>query len=133
MLVRWTGTDDPMTELAKRNAFALSAGHSFILFLGARILSRQRTQHSQHGNLNQGVPPFRLITHTSVCKGLREGETSRIEREQPVMQISESWRDLFCARIRSGLRAWTHSHTMGCPTFRHENGRADGNAHHVRR
>lgn len=35
MLVRWTGTDDRMTELAKRNALALSAGHSFILFLGA--------------------------------------------------------------------------------------------------
>jgi adenosine/AMP kinase len=35
MLVRWTGTDDLMIELAKRNAVALSAGHSFILFLGA--------------------------------------------------------------------------------------------------
>jgi uncharacterized protein len=35
MLVRWTGTDDAMIELAKRNAQALSAGHSFILFLGS--------------------------------------------------------------------------------------------------
>ena len=35
MLVRWTGTDESMIELAKRNALALSAGHSFILFLGA--------------------------------------------------------------------------------------------------
>ncbi|HTN70360.1 MAG TPA: adenosine-specific kinase [Methylomirabilota bacterium] len=35
MLIRWTGTDDAMIELAKRNAFALSAGHSFILFLGS--------------------------------------------------------------------------------------------------
>jgi adenosine/AMP kinase len=34
MLVRWTGTDDSMIELAKRNALILSAGHSFILFLG---------------------------------------------------------------------------------------------------
>jgi len=34
MLVRWTGTDEGMIELAKRNALALSAGHSFILFLG---------------------------------------------------------------------------------------------------
>ncbi len=33
-LVRWTGTDDEMIELAKKNALALSAGHSFILFLG---------------------------------------------------------------------------------------------------
>jgi adenosine/AMP kinase len=35
MLVRWTGTDETMIELAKRNALALSAGHSFILFLGS--------------------------------------------------------------------------------------------------
>lgn len=34
MLVRWTGTDNDMIELAKRNALALAAGHSFILFLG---------------------------------------------------------------------------------------------------
>jgi adenosine/AMP kinase len=34
-LVRWSGTDDSMIELAKRNALALSAGHSFILFLGS--------------------------------------------------------------------------------------------------
>lgn len=34
MLVRWTGTDKEMIELAKRNALALAAGHSFILFLG---------------------------------------------------------------------------------------------------
>src|SRR3989338_10645145 len=35
MLVRWTGTDDQLIELAKRNALALGAGHSFILFLGS--------------------------------------------------------------------------------------------------
>jgi adenosine/AMP kinase len=34
MLVRWTGTDEAMIELAQRNALALSAGHVFILFLG---------------------------------------------------------------------------------------------------
>jgi len=33
-LIRWTGNDDEMIELARRNALALSAGHSFILFLG---------------------------------------------------------------------------------------------------
>ena len=33
-LVRWTGTDAQMIELAKKNALALSAGHAFILFLG---------------------------------------------------------------------------------------------------
>jgi adenosine/AMP kinase len=34
MLVRWSGTDEAMIELAKRNALTLSAGHSFIVFLG---------------------------------------------------------------------------------------------------
>jgi adenosine/AMP kinase len=33
-LIRWTGTDDDMIELAKRNASAIAAGHTFILFLG---------------------------------------------------------------------------------------------------
>jgi len=32
-LIRWSGTDPAMIELAKQNALALSAGHSFILFL----------------------------------------------------------------------------------------------------
>lgn len=33
-LIRWSGTDEEMIELAKANARALAAGHSFILFLG---------------------------------------------------------------------------------------------------
>jgi len=33
-LIRWTGTDNEMIELAKKNAQAVGAGHSFILFLG---------------------------------------------------------------------------------------------------
>jgi adenosine/AMP kinase len=33
-LVRWSGTDPPLEELARRNAMALAAGHSFIIFLG---------------------------------------------------------------------------------------------------
>jgi adenosine/AMP kinase len=33
-LIRWTGTDDAMIELAKKNAAAIAAGHAFILFLG---------------------------------------------------------------------------------------------------
>jgi adenosine/AMP kinase len=32
-LVRWTGTDEAMIELARKNAMAISAGHSFIIFL----------------------------------------------------------------------------------------------------
>ena len=33
-LVRAGGTDDELIDLAKRNAIAMSAGHSFIVFLG---------------------------------------------------------------------------------------------------
>ena len=33
-LVRWSGTDSAMVELARKNATALAAGHSFIVFLG---------------------------------------------------------------------------------------------------
>jgi adenosine/AMP kinase len=33
-LVRWSGTDPEMIELAKKNAMALSTGHCFIIFLG---------------------------------------------------------------------------------------------------
>jgi len=33
-LVRWSGTDEAMIALATRNAQAIGAGHSFIVFLG---------------------------------------------------------------------------------------------------
>lgn len=32
-LVRYTGTDDELVELAKKNAYTIAAGHSFILFM----------------------------------------------------------------------------------------------------
>jgi adenosine/AMP kinase len=33
-LIRWSGTDEAMIALARSNAQAIGAGHSFILFLG---------------------------------------------------------------------------------------------------
>lgn len=33
-LVRWSGTDDAMIDLARQNALTIGAGHSFIIFLG---------------------------------------------------------------------------------------------------
>jgi adenosine/AMP kinase len=33
-LIRWSGNDEAMVALAKRNAQAIGAGHSFIVFLG---------------------------------------------------------------------------------------------------
>ncbi len=32
-LLRWSGTDEAMIDLARKNALAISAGHSFIVFL----------------------------------------------------------------------------------------------------
>lgn len=32
-LIRWSGTDEAMLELARKNALAIGAGHSFIIFL----------------------------------------------------------------------------------------------------
>jgi adenosine/AMP kinase len=32
-LIRWSGTDEAMIDLAKMNALAIGAGHSFIIFL----------------------------------------------------------------------------------------------------
>ena len=33
-LIRWTGTDPALTDLARKNAGAIAAGHTFIVFLG---------------------------------------------------------------------------------------------------
>jgi adenosine/AMP kinase len=33
-LVRWSGTDEEMIELARKNAMQVGAGHSFFIFLG---------------------------------------------------------------------------------------------------
>ncbi|MEM5789872.1 MAG: adenosine-specific kinase [Syntrophobacteraceae bacterium] len=33
-LVRWSGTDEAMIELARKNAQSVGAGHSFLIFLG---------------------------------------------------------------------------------------------------
>jgi adenosine/AMP kinase len=34
-LVRWSGTDSAMTELARKNAAAIGAGHCFVVFLAS--------------------------------------------------------------------------------------------------
>ncbi|HEY5743457.1 MAG TPA: adenosine-specific kinase [Terrimicrobiaceae bacterium] len=36
-LVRWTGTDRAMIELAKTNALVIGAGHSFLIFFGKEL------------------------------------------------------------------------------------------------
>ena len=41
-LVRWSGTDEAMIDLARKNALAIGAGHSFILFQIGRASCRER-------------------------------------------------------------------------------------------
>ena len=36
-LVRWSGTDEAMIELAQRNASAIGAGHSFIIIFSLAV------------------------------------------------------------------------------------------------
>ena len=48
-VVRWSGTDAAMTELAKKNAVAIGAGHSFIVCLGDGFYPLDV--------LNAGLPP----------------------------------------------------------------------------
>ncbi len=37
-LIRWSGTDEQMIELAQKNAQKIGAGHSFILFLAVDFI-----------------------------------------------------------------------------------------------
>ena len=50
-LVRWSGTDPAMTELARKNAVAIGAGHSFIVFL-------ERAERSRKALANCRRKPF---------------------------------------------------------------------------
>jgi adenosine/AMP kinase len=36
-LIRWSGTNDAMIDLAKKNMEAIGAGHSFVVFLGEGV------------------------------------------------------------------------------------------------
>jgi adenosine/AMP kinase len=53
-LVRWSGTDPAMTELAKKNAAALGAGHSFIIFLGDGFYPLNVLNYSSSARVNPG-------------------------------------------------------------------------------
>jgi adenosine/AMP kinase len=46
-LIRWTGTDEAMTELAKKNAQAIGAGTFVHPVFRRGVLSHQRAEHRQ--------------------------------------------------------------------------------------
>jgi hypothetical protein len=43
-LVRWSGTDEAMIDLACQNATAIAAGHTFLIFLGDGFFPSQRAR-----------------------------------------------------------------------------------------
>ena len=44
-LVRHSGTEPGLVELAKKNAFALAAGHSFIVFMQGHVSDQRAERH----------------------------------------------------------------------------------------
>ncbi len=75
-LVRWSGTDDEMVELARKNALALGAGHSFILFLGSGFYPVNILKHVQavpevcHIFCATANPTQVVITETEQGRGI---------------------------------------------------------------
>ena len=53
-LVRHSGTDPELVDLARKNAFALAAGHSFIVFMQG---------HVPHQRAERGQEPARGLPH----------------------------------------------------------------------
>ena len=66
-LVRWSGTDPAMIELAQKNAKAISAGHTLHHLPGRRLLPGERAEHDQDGA--GGLP--HLLRHRQPDRGGR--------------------------------------------------------------
>ena len=91
-LVRWSGTDAAMIELARKNALALSAGHSFIVFLAEgfyplNVLNAVKAVPEVCGIFCATANPVRVIVaDTEVGRGILgvvDGNRSAgVEREQ---------------------------------------------------
>jgi len=104
MLVRWTGTDNQMIELAKRNALALAAGHSFILFLGPgffpiNVLSTLRMAPEVCGIFCATANPVEvIIAETDQGRGILGvvdgGKTKGVEGDDGI-----AWRKDFLRKI----------------------------------
>ncbi len=75
-LVRWSGTDEAMIDLAKKNALAIGAGHSFIVFLGdgfypINVLKAiQNTPEVCHIFCASANPTEVLVAETGLGRGI---------------------------------------------------------------
>jgi len=103
-LVRWSGTDAVMIELAKKNALAIGAGHSFIVFLGegffpVNVLKAiQNTPEVCHIFCATANPTEVLIAETRQGRGILgvvDGSVpGGVEGEQDI-----AWRKNFLRKI----------------------------------
>jgi adenosine/AMP kinase len=103
-LVRWSGTDQAMIELAKKNALAIGAGHSFIVFLGEGfypinvLKAIQDTPEVCHIFCATANPTEVLVAQTRQGRGILgviDGSTPNgIEGEEDI-----AWRKTFLRKI----------------------------------
>jgi adenosine/AMP kinase len=103
-LVRWSGTDDEMIDLAKKNALAIGAGHSFIIFLSdgffpINVLSAvKNVTEVCHVFCATANPTQVLIAETDQGRGILgvvDGESPKgVEGEEDI-----SWRKGFLRKI----------------------------------
>ena len=103
-LVRWSGTDPEMIELAKKNAMAISAGHSFIIFLGEgfypinvlnTIKNVPEVAHIFCATANETQVIIADLGNSRGIMGIAEGEKPKgIESETDI-----AWRKDFLRKI----------------------------------
>ncbi len=103
-LVRWSGTDEAMVELAKKNALAIGAGHAFIIFLGdgfypINVLKAiQNTPEVCHIFCATANPTEVLVAETGLGRGILgvvDGSSPKgIENEEDI-----AWRKSFLRNI----------------------------------
>jgi len=103
-LVRWSGTDEAMIDLAKKNALAIGAGHSFIVFLGGGfypinvLKAIQNTPEVCHIFCASANPTEVLIAETGLGRsilGVVDGSAPKgIEDKEDI-----AWRKGFLRKI----------------------------------
>ena len=103
-LVRWSGTDKDMINLAKKNAMAVGAGHSFFIFLGEgffpiNVLNAVKSVPEVCRIFCATANPVQVITAESndgkAVLGVVDGESPKgIEEDEDI-----AWRKNFLRQI----------------------------------
>jgi uncharacterized protein len=103
-LIRWSGTDQAMIELARQNALAIGAGHSFIIFLAdgyypVNVLNTiKQVAEVCHLFCATANPTEVLVAETEMGRGILgvvDGASPKgIEAEQDI-----AWRKTFLREI----------------------------------